>query len=91
MHGTWLVLYPSRRVMRFEGELGIQPLPDDTHVPAVYADTGEVYLLDPRAIIRRHPSGEVCYTPSSIPVPRLSGWAREWIAEHPEWESEWVA
>jgi hypothetical protein len=87
--GTFLVLYPSRSVQRFSGKFGLLETSEYLH-PAVVDYHGSVYILDPRAIVRRQPEGEILYAPSTIPASRHAPEFRGWLKEHPEWEREWV-
>jgi hypothetical protein len=80
---TYTVHYPSGRTFSVRGVFSIlgSADPELGHGPAIKTATGELAVLDPRAVISR--TAGVIYTPRSNAY--LARWAQAWLHEHPEW------
>ena len=77
----YLVRYPSDRMFEVTGEYKLCPV-GDWLTPAVLLTSGEVALLDPRAVVNL--LGAEIYSPRRN-LDGLSPEMAEWLLKHPEW------
>ena len=83
--GTLVAAYPSGKRVEDRGQLYFGKLPNmDEAAPVVLPDAkpDSVLVLDPRAIVTV--DGVIRYHPRAF-ANQLAAWAKEWLAQNPEW------
>ncbi len=82
---TYEVFYPSGKRFRLTGVYGAIAIPGGDFSPWVRISAKDVVMLDPRAVVVRHPENWVIHNPRRVHPRWPSDITRHWLQHHPKW------